>query len=124
MFLVLPLLLHTRTLEVIGSTQKASGLTVFAAKLGKEREDLLAIHVRARSLRELTLESIGIGIVSKLLSLDYDDATLRANALLGPSANPVLPERLRGLPKSADKIGHWFSKAGLSQVVNMLNVEF
>lgn len=123
-FLVLPLLLHTQTLEVIGSTQKASGLTVFAAKLGKERENLLAVHVRARSLRELTLESIGLGIVSKLLSLDYDDASLRANALLGPSANPFLPERLRGLPKSADKIGHWFSKAGLSQVANMLNVEF
>jgi hypothetical protein len=123
-FLVLPLLLHTQTLQVIESTRKASGLALFAAKLAERRETLLAVHERARSLRELTLESIVFGIRGKLLSLDYAETSLRANALLGPSANPFLPERLRGLPKSADKIGHWFSKAGLSQVANLLNVEF
>jgi hypothetical protein len=123
-FLVLPLLFHTQTLDVIGSTRKSSGLTLFAAKLGEEREDLLAVHERARSLRALTLESIGLGIRNKLLSLDYADASMRANTLLGPSASPVLPERLKGLPKSADKIGYWFSKAGLSQVANTLKVEF
>jgi len=123
-FLVLPLLLHTQTLETIQSTRRASGLTLFAAKLGEERENLLAVHERARCLRELTLESIGLGIRSKLLSLDYADASVRANALLGSSANPPLPERLKGLPKSAEKIGYWFSKAGLTQVANTLKVEF
>lgn len=123
-FLVLPLLLHTQTLNVIGSTQKASGLTLFAAKLGEERESLLAVHERARSFRALTLESIGLGIRSKLLSLDYPAASLRANALLGPNANPILPMRLKELPKCADKIGHWFSKVSLIQVANTLKVEF
>ena len=123
-FLVLPLLLHTRTLELIQSTRKASGLTLFAAKLGEERENLLAVHERARWLRQLTLESLGLGLRSRILSLDYTDASLRANALLGASANPSLPERLKGLPKSAEKIGHWFSKAGLTQIANTLKVEF
>jgi hypothetical protein len=123
-FLVLPLLLHAQTLEVIQSTRRASGLTLFAAKLGEERENLLAVHERARNLRELTLQSIGFGIRGKLLSLDYEDATLRANALLEPDSYPALPERLKGLPKSADKIGHWFSVGGLTQVANTLKVEF
>ena len=123
-FIVLPLLLHSQTLQVIGSTRKTSGLTLFAAKLAEERENLLAVHERARLLRTLTLESIVLGIQSKLLSVDYDQATLRANTLLEPSAKPFLPEHLRGLPASADKIGHWFSKAGLGQVANTLKVEF
>jgi hypothetical protein len=50
-FLVLPLLLHQPTLKMIKSTQKASGLALFAAKLGQERENLLAVHERALALR-------------------------------------------------------------------------
>jgi hypothetical protein len=46
-FLVLPLVLHRPTLEMINSTRKASGLALFAAKLGEERENLLAVHERA-----------------------------------------------------------------------------
>jgi hypothetical protein len=35
-FLVLPLILHKRTLDVILSTLKASGLTLFASKVGEQ----------------------------------------------------------------------------------------
>src|ERR1035437_1626205 len=112
-FLVLPLLFHRQTLQVIGSTRKASGLTLFAAKLGEERENLLAVHERARLLRTLTFESLVLGIQGKLLSLDYGEASMRANTSFGHSASPLLPERLKSLPASAEKIGYWFSKAGL-----------
>ncbi len=40
-FLVLPLLFHRRTTEAIDTTRKSSGLTLFAAKLGEDRENLL-----------------------------------------------------------------------------------
>ena len=122
--MVLPLLFHRQTLQVIGSTRKASGLTLFAAKLGEERENLLAVHERARLLRTLTFESLVLGIQGKLLSLDYGEASMRANTLLGHSASPLLPERLKSLPTSAEKIGYWFSKAGLDQVASTLKVEF
>jgi hypothetical protein len=123
-FLVLPLLLHGRTLQAIVSTRKASGLSLFAAKLAEERENLVAVHERAMLLRTLTLESIGLGIRSKLLSLDYTEATVRANAESGLSTRLPLPERLKALPASADKVGYWFSKAGLNQVANTLKVDF
>ena len=64
-FLVLPTCLHAPTLAKLLSTQRRSGLSLFAAKLSDNREDLLALHVRARSYRALTLQAIGIGIPGK-----------------------------------------------------------
>jgi len=123
-FLVLPLLLHRPTLEVIASTRKSSGLALFAAKLGEEREDLLAVHERALLLRPLTLQSIAMGIRVTLLTVDYTKATARANALPPKTKKPTEPERLKGVSGAAEKLGHWFSKAGLHQVATALRVEF
>ncbi|MFB9266695.1 three component ABC system middle component [Bradyrhizobium erythrophlei] len=123
-FLVLPLVLHRPTLDLINSTQKASGLALFAAKLGKERENLLAVHERALSLRQLTLDSIGMGVGQRLLTLNYDAATLRANALDPRTRKPTIPERIKGLSGAADKIGFWFSQLGFQQISSILIVEF
>jgi hypothetical protein len=123
-FLVLPLVLHLPTLEMINSTRKASGLALFAAKLGEEREMLFAVHERAFALRRLTLQSIGLGIASRLLTLDYDAATLRANTPEPDARKPTLPERIRSFSGAADKIGYWFSKLSLNQVASTLAVEF
>ena len=54
----------------------ASGLTMFAAKLGEQQEDLLAIHARALALRELSLGSITAAVLVKLLHLDAATAQL------------------------------------------------
>lgn len=123
-FLVLPLLLHRRTLEMIGSTRKSSGLALFAAKLGEERENLLAVHERALLLRSLTLQSVAMGSRAKLLTVDYAAAAVRANALEPKSKKPALPERIKGVAGAAEKLGHWFCKAGLHQVATTLRVEF
>jgi len=123
-FLVLPLLLHQPTLKMITSTQKASGLALFAAKLGEERENLLAVHERALALRWLSLHSIAMGVSNRLLTLDYNAATLRANTADQSVRKPSLPERMRGFSGAADKLGYWFSKLGLHQVASTLAVEF
>jgi len=123
-FLVLPLMLHRPTLELVLSTRKASGLALFAAKLGEERENLLALHERALALRRLTLQSIAMGVGSRLLTLDYAAVTLRANTADPDSPKPRLPERIRGFTGAADKIGYWFSKLSLPQVASTLVVAF
>src|SRR5262249_718636 len=123
-FLVLPLVLHRPTLEMINSTRKASGLPLFAAKLGEQRELLFAVHERALTLRRLTLQSIGMGIACCLLTLDYDAATLRANTPEPDAPKPKLPERMRSFSGAPDKLGYWFSKVTLNQVASMLAVEF
>jgi ABC-3C biological conflict system middle component len=123
-FLVLPLLLHQPTLKMIGSTHRASGLALFAAKLGQERENLVAVHERALALRRLSLQSLAMGVNNRLLTLDYNAATLRANTADDSLRNPTLPDRIRGFSGAAEKIGYWFSKLGLHQVASSLAVQF
>lgn len=123
-FLVLPIVFHRPTLETITSTNKPSGLALFAAKLGKEREHLLALHERALILRPLTLKSIIVGISSHLLSVDYGDGTLRSNAPEPKPRKLDLPERLKPLGPAAEKFGYWSSKLGIAQVANLLRVDF
>lgn len=123
-FLVLPLVFHRPTLEAILSTRKASGLSLFAAKLGNEREKLLAVHERALLLRWLTLQSIGVGVTARLLRVDHNEATLRAYALEPGVKRPPLPERLKGFATATEKLGFWFYKAGLVQSTAVLRIEF
>ncbi|WP_407120380.1 three component ABC system middle component [Bradyrhizobium sp. STM 3561] len=123
-FLVLPLLLHRPTLDLISSTLRSSGLTLFAAKLGKERENLLAVHERALALRPLTLQSIGLGISQRLLTLDYASISIRANSLEDGTRNPKVPERIKAFTGAAEKVGFWFSQLSFQQVSSILAVEF
>lgn len=123
-FLVLPLVLHRPTLDAINSTRKASGLSLFVAKLTDERENLLAVHERALLLRQLTLQSIGVGVTTRLLKVEYDSAGIRGYPLEPGSRKPVLPERLKGFAGASEKLGYWFYKAGLLQVTAALRVDF
>lgn len=123
-FLVLPLLFHRQTLDLINSTQKNSGLALFASKVGKEQEDLLAVHERALVLRTLTLQSISLGVRASLLTINYVEATLRGNQPKQKLKKTMIPERLKGLPGAAEKLGYWFSKTSLGQVATTLRVDF
>lgn len=121
-FLVLPLVLHGPTRDLITGTQKGSGLGLFAAKLREEREQLMAVHVRALVLRSLTLQSVVFGIRSRFLTLDYPSATVRANA--APFKLPAFPESTKAIRPAAAKVGYWLAKAGLPQAAKQLCVEF
>jgi len=122
-FLVLPLILHKKTLDFVSSTRPASGLLLFAAKLAEEREALLAVHERAILLRPLTLQSIAFGITTGLLSLNYERAELRAN-IPEKRKKPVVPQRIKGVSGAAEKLGRWFSRVSFVQIVTALQVEF
>ena len=123
-FLVLPIVFHRPTLEIVTSTNRPSGLVLFAAKLGKEREHLLAIHERTLILRPLTLQSIVVGVSSRLLSVDYGGGTLRSNTPEPKPRKLDLPERLKPLGPAAEKLGYWCSKLGIAQVASLMKVDF
>ena len=124
-FLILPLLLHRPTFDEVASTQRASGLALFAAKFDRKRETLIALHGRALQLRALSLQSIGVAATSRLVRIDYDAATLHGYPVnLLDIRKPSLPERLRGFPKAAEKIGYWFSKLGMPQIASTLRIDF
>jgi hypothetical protein len=118
-FLALPLVLHGPTMRIIKSTNQSSGLAKFVSKLAEERERLFAVHDRAMAMRSLTLESIAAGISAKLLSVDYDTASIRSNNVKPPSS----PERLKHHVASAQKVGRWFARLPPNQVFSLLQVE-
>jgi hypothetical protein len=123
-FLVLPIVLHRPTLELVSSTMKGSGLVLFAAKLAEREEDLLAVHPRALRLRHLTLRSLGFAINAGIATVNYADATMRANTLALRSKRPPVPERLKSLSTGAEKVGYWFARISLPQIASTLRVEF
>ena len=118
-FLVLPLLLHGPTMREVRSTNQSSGLAKFVSKLGKEREQLLAVHTRALKMRELTLECLAVGVSAKLLSVNYQTAHVRANE----AKSSRFPERIKHHLNSSEKLGKWVARLPLSQVFSLLKVE-
>lgn len=123
-FLLLPLILHAPTLAMVLSTQKASGLHLFAGKLGEQREDLLAIHDRALAFRQLTLDSLMVAEQSQLVRIEPSTATVWAFSPHHELRDPALPERIRRIAPASEKIGHWFSGLSDQQVVHTLKVRF
>lgn len=118
-FLVLPLILHAPTLREIKSTNVSSGLSKLTEKLSEKREALFAIQDRAISLRPLTLESIAAGESTRLLTVDYKTARIRANDVKAPAP----PERLRFHYSNSDKLGRWFARLSLGQAFTLLHIE-
>jgi hypothetical protein len=118
-FLVLPLLFHTQTQEAIKSTQPASGLSKFVLKMRDETDLLLAIHQRALEQRELSLASLAAGITARMLVID----TTRGQVLaVKTETKPPVPERLRPMVQSAERLGAWFARLPPGQVMSMLRV--
>ncbi|MGY0713279.1 three component ABC system middle component [Azospirillum argentinense] len=118
-FLVLPIILHAETLEVVRSTYPSSGLAKFVSKVAESRERLYAIHERAVALRGLTLESVAAGVSSQLLSVNYESAAIRANELKLPTPVEGIKIHLAG----AERLGRWFSRLPQGQVFKLLQVE-
>lgn len=124
-FLALPMLLHRPTFEAVLSTQRSSGLTIFAAKFDKHRETLVALHDRAMQLRGLSLQALGLAARSRLVRIDYEQATLRAHSIdMLDVKRPRIPERIKDYPKAAEKVGYWFSRLGLPQIASTLRIDF
>lgn len=118
-FLVLPVCLHWQTLDIANRTQAGSGLGKFCEKLGKNREEFLALHSRCLTLREMTFASIGFGVRARLFSVDYSLATLRA---LDTQAPRIVP-RIKPHTKGAEKLGIWFRGLGLGNIFKALGVQ-
>jgi hypothetical protein len=119
-FLVLPLLLHWQSNELIGSTNKSSGLTLYGNKLGAHQEDLLAVHQRALLMRQLSLDSILMAQACQMLAIDSANASLLP--LDAPAPTP-LSELVRKLGMNAEKLGCWFARHDLPQIAATLRVE-
>jgi ABC-3C biological conflict system middle component len=119
LFLVLPVCFQI-TLESALHTRRNSGLSLFAARLGETREDLLAIHARALAFRQLTVDSLSVAIDAGLLTLDYQTATVIARA----RSEPEMSDRIKSMWDAAERFGHWCGSLSLTQIALLLRVDF
>lgn len=122
-FLVLPIVLHEETAVFVKSTQKTSGLRAFAAKFGESKTSkqdlLLAIQERAKSLRELTLESLQLALSTRLVRLDLNGEIFPLSRTR-PQAG--VPETVKPLLSESEKLGYWFSQLTLHEIATALKV--
>lgn len=120
-FLVLPIALHWQSRQLGFGTNRASGLTMFAAKLGAHQEDLLAVHARALVLRELSLSSITLGCGSRLMAIDPISAVIIP---LDAGKLPKQSDSIQKLGGLCEKFGAWFARLPPEQVASVLRIEF
>jgi len=124
LFLVLPMLLHKETAELVMSTQRGSGLRKFVEKFqlaAQSKTDLLlAIGPRAQAMRTLTSDSLGLAVVSNLITVDQ--TTGRVIALSETPATAGIPPSIRPLLGAADKLGAWFAQVSDYETALLLQV--
>ena len=103
-FVILPVVLHTRTRENVTSTRVASGARKFEEKF-KERGDLLfALNDRAISMRHLSLRSMRIAMACGLITILPERAAFWPRSYTSP-AN--IRNEIGELMKAAEKLGSW-----------------
>ena len=126
LFLVLPVLLHEETADMVKGTQAASGLRAFAEKFkGTQRgrsDLLLAIHERSLRSRPLTLSSLQLAVNSHLLTILTDTADVASLTQTEPRA--AIPESIRPLLAAAHKMGGWLSDLTIYEISSVLKVSF
>jgi hypothetical protein len=118
-FLVLPLVLHGGTREVITSTNSASGLSKFVYKMLDTESELIALNARVHALKDLTLASVSLGVSTGLLWLDHETGLVCS---LDTNKKPIVLEGIKNLERGAERLGHWFGQLPRTQVFSMLRV--
>jgi hypothetical protein len=125
LFLVLPLLFDEDTSDMIASTQKASGLRLFAGKFAESKhakaDVLLSLESRAKALRPQTLEALILALKARLLFLDAGTGEVVA---LSQAPALSLADSVRPLIRSAEKLGTWCGALSLFELSTTLQVTF
>lgn len=123
-FLAVPMLFHRSLLEILDSTQRASGLRQFVAKLGDTKlahQDLLfAIQDRAEKWKDVSLESLRLALACRLVKLEVDGRLVR----LTDTEPSGLSAPAKRILRNAEKLGGWMSQLSLHEVSNLLHVRF
>lgn len=126
LFIVLPMILHSLTFKIINSTQRRSGLRVLASKFSSSRvaksDLLLAIQTRSLVMRNLTTDSLGMAINSKLLSLNPADANVLPLSITRPVFQ--IPQSIQNLIRNSEKLGYLCSGLSLFEISSTLKVGF
>ena len=123
LFLVLPIVLHQATAELLRRTRATSGLRAYAAKFGdsaiSKQDLLLQIHERAIRWRRLSLQSIELASAGRLIHLSDAGEVIP----LSRTKARALPDEVKQLLTDAEKLGKWCGQLTLHEVTTTLKVK-
>lgn len=123
LFLVLPIVLHQATAELLRRTRSTSGLRAYAAKFGdsavSKQDLLLQIHERAIRWRRLSLQSIELASAGRLIHLSDAGEVVP----LSRTKARALPDEVKQLLVDAEKLGKWCGQLTLHEVTTTLKVK-
>lgn len=123
LFVVLPIVLHQATVELLRRTRPSSGLRAFAAKFGdsqvSKQDLLLQVHDRAVRWRPLSLESIELAAAGRLIQLSEGGEVIP----LSRTKARGLPDEVKQLMADAEKLGAWCGQLTLHEVTTTLKVK-
>lgn len=126
LFIVLPILLHAEMQAVLTSTLRSSGLRKCFSKLSESKmskSDLLyGIHKRASDMRNLTMDSLGIALSSKLIAIEPERAIAIPLTVTRPRFG--IQQSVQSIIEDAEKLGFWCSQVSIYEVSNILKVRF
>lgn len=124
-FIVLPLLFHRESLELLQRTNRRTGLHGFGDKFSRhehlQSDVLLSIQSRALAWRALTWESLQLGVSARLVTIGRADGTLIPLTTTSPRG---VPPSVKLRLNNAEKLGEWCSELSLFEVGTILKVEF
>ncbi len=122
LFVVLPIVLHQATAELLRRTRPSSGLRAFAAKFGEsavaKQDLLLQIHDRSLRWRALTMESIELAAAGSLIHLSESGVVMP----LSKTKARGLPDEVKQLMSDAEKLGAWCGQLTLHEITTTLKV--
>ena len=126
LFLVLPLLYHEETYDILAHTREVSGLRAFGGKFQdskhKKADVLLGIHDRSLRLRPLSLDALRLALTARLLALDTAQAAAFPLTRTTPKAG--IPSSVQKMLQNAEKCGAWCGALSLHEVSLILKVTF
>lgn len=122
LFMVLPIVLHQATAELLRHTRPSSGLRAFAAKFGDttvaKQDLLLQIHDRSLRWRTLTLQSIELASAGHLIHLTESGEVMP----LSKTRARGLPDEVKQLMSDSEKLGAWCGPLTLHEITTTLKV--
>ncbi len=125
-FLVLPMVLHEGTRQLILGTQPSSGLRFFTEKFSSpqiaQSDALATLQRRVEITRKLTMDSMQMLLGCGLLSLEPESGFLLASKARGLPQQ--IPESMDPLIRAAKRLGRWTSALTVYEVTATLRLAF
>lgn len=121
LFIVLPIIFNQELRNYMDSTRKSSGFTKVIEKMMRDKKiDIVyQINNNAENMKELTLESIRIGIIANLFVLDE-----MLNIEVEDIKIPKVSKNIEKILENAEKIGKWLSELNMLEIEKILKVRF